>query len=105
MRGDKGDVINSWDSGAADTEVYVSSSEHQRRPHVQNERTGLPPRHCLLCAMDSDNRDFVLLAMQLRDRAAKHEHQAKAKNEFAEDFCSHLFNFLSLVWPSVTSRH
>jgi hypothetical protein len=36
--------------------------------------------------MDSDNRDFVLLAMHLSDRAPKHEHQAEAKKYFADDF-------------------
>ena len=78
------EVINSGDSGAADREVYVRSTEHDWI-HVQDERTGLPPRH-ISCAMDSDNRDFVLLGMQLRDRARKHEHHAKANKYFAEDF-------------------
>jgi hypothetical protein len=52
--------------------------------------------------MDSDNREFLSLsgcwgsgacqaiAMHLRDRAPKHEHQAEAKKDFAEDFCFHL---------------
>ncbi len=47
--------------------------------------------------MDSDNREFVLLATHLRDRAPKHEHQAKAKKEFADDFCFHVIYFPFVV--------
>jgi hypothetical protein len=48
--------------------------------------------------MDSDNRELLILracwgsgacqaiAMHLRDRAPKHEHQAEAKKDFADDF-------------------
>ena len=70
-RGDKGDVINARDSGAAHREVYVHSTEHDWI-HVQDERTGLPPRH-ISCAMNSDNWVFVLLAIHLRYRAPKQE--------------------------------
>ena len=34
-RGDKRNVINSWDSGAADGEVYITDG--QWRVHVQDE--------------------------------------------------------------------
>ena len=67
-------VIDSRHGRAANREVYVSSTE-QNWIHVQDERTGLPPRH-ISCAMDSDNWEFVLLATHLRYRAPKHEHQA-----------------------------
>jgi hypothetical protein len=49
--------------------------------------------------------------MHLRDRAHKHEHQAKAKKNFADAICCpvnwlvHFVNFLSLFWPSLISRH
>src|SRR5262249_48666167 len=70
-RGDKVDVIDSWDRGAADREVYVSSTEHDWI-HVQDERTRLPPRH-ISCAMNSDMWVFVLLAIHLRYHAPKQE--------------------------------
>jgi hypothetical protein len=47
--------------------------------------------------MDSDNREFFILAMHLRDRASKHECQAKAKKEFADDFCVHVTYFPFVV--------
>jgi hypothetical protein len=56
-RGDKRNVINSRDRGAANREVHVHSTEHDW-VHIQYEGTGLPPRH-IPCAMDSDNREFV----------------------------------------------
>jgi hypothetical protein len=40
--------------------------------------------------MDSDNPEaWRAIAMHLGDRAPKHEHQAKAKQHFADDFCFH----------------
>jgi len=58
--------------------------------------------------MNSDSRELprlncLAIAAHLRDRATKHEHQAEAKNEFADDICFH-FYFSFLFWPSVNSR-
>jgi hypothetical protein len=59
--------------------------------------------------MDSDNREFLSLsgcwgsgacqaiAMHLRDRAPKHEHQAEAKKDSADDFHFHVIHFPFLV--------
>jgi hypothetical protein len=94
-RRDKVDVVDSWNSGAADREVYVTSTEHDWI-HAQDERTGLPPED-IPRAMDSDNREFVLLALHLCDRARKHQHQGKAKKEFADDFCVHVIYFPFVV--------
>ena len=106
-RGDKRDVINSWDSGAADREVYVSSTEHDRN-HIQDEGTGFPrftspvlwivitgscpdcdgspPRTCVIALPSTNTKPRlrrILLMM----------------------FVFMLFVFLSLFWPSVTSRY
>jgi hypothetical protein len=46
--------------------------------------------------MDGDDRELLLLrayratALHLGDRAPKHEHQAEAKKDFADDFCFHV---------------
>jgi hypothetical protein len=59
--------------------------------------------------MNSDSRELprrsncLAIAAHLRDRAPKHEHQAEAKKEFADDICFH-FYFSFLFWPSVNSR-
>ena len=37
--------------------------------------------------MDTNNREFLILAMHLRDRASKNQHQPKAKKHFAGHFC------------------
>jgi hypothetical protein len=94
-RGDKVDVINSWDSGAADTEVYVHSAD-LNWIHVQDEHTGLLPARDVPCAMDSDKRKFLILAAHLRDRAPKYEHQAQAKKNVADDsfHVNWLFHFV-----------
>ena len=88
-----------------------------REVYVTFSRTGLDsclrtnepvfPRVTSSCAMDSDNRDFVLLAMHLRDRAPKHEHQAEAKKYFADDFCFHVvyFSFLVLAFRDSLRTH
>jgi hypothetical protein len=67
--------------------------------------------------MDSYDREFLSLsvcwgsgacqaiAMHLRDRAPKHEHQAEAKKDSADDFHFMLFIFLSLFRPSVISGY
>jgi hypothetical protein len=53
--------------------------------------------------MNSDSRELVrgnnclAIAAHLRDRAPKHEHQAEAKNEFADDICFHFYLFFFLV--------
>src|SRR5262249_33837174 len=60
-RGDKVDVIDSWDRGAADREVYVSSTEHDWI-HVQDERTRLPPGS-RSCGMNSDEVVIFRLAI------------------------------------------
>ena len=90
--GDKWNVINSWDSSAADTEVYVHSPDSPEHDwiHVQDERTRLLPARDIPCAMDSDERDFVILGIELRDRAPKHKHQAEAKKYFADGSCFHV---------------
>jgi hypothetical protein len=61
--------------------------------------------------MNSDSREFrrrrrncLAIAAHLRDRAPKHEHQADAKKEFADDFCFHVIYFSFLFWLSVNSR-
>ena len=56
-RGDKRNVINSWDSGAVDREVYVTSTEHEA-VHVEDERTGFPPGD-IIGAMDSTTGSFT----------------------------------------------
>jgi hypothetical protein len=40
--------------------------------------------------------------MHLRDRAPKHEHQAKAKKDLAAEFCFHVICFPFWFWSSVT---
>jgi hypothetical protein len=51
--------------------------------------------------MDTNNwarRSFHAIAAHLSDRAPKHEHQAEAKKEFADDICFHFsFSFLSCL--------
>jgi len=59
--------------------------------------------------MNSDSRELprsncLAIAAHLRDRASKHEHQAEAKKEFADDICFH-FYFSFLFWPSLISRY
>jgi hypothetical protein len=61
--------------------------------------------------MNSDSRELVRgrsclgIAAHLRDRAPKHEHQAEAKKESADDFCFHIIYFSFLFWLSLISRH
>jgi hypothetical protein len=50
-------------------------------------------------------RQWPTIATHLRDRTRKHGQQAKAKKHLTDDFCFHLIYFLSLFWPSLTSRH
>jgi len=40
--------------------------------------------------MDSNNREFLILAMHLRDRTTKNQHQPKAKKHSADHFCFHV---------------
>jgi hypothetical protein len=60
--------------------------------------------------MNSDSRELprrrscLGIAAHLSDRAPKHEHQAEAKKEFADDICFH-FYFSFLFWPSLISRY
>ena len=43
--------------------------------------------------------------MHGRDRATKHEHQAKGEKDFADDFCFHIsypsMCFVSMLRPSI----
>jgi hypothetical protein len=61
--------------------------------------------------MNSDSRELprkrncLAIAAHLSDRAPKHEHQAEAKKESADDFCFHIFYFSFLFWPSLISRY
>jgi hypothetical protein len=73
--------------------------------------------------MNSDSRELprrrncLAIAAHLRDRAPKHERQAEAKKQFADDFCFHVIYFPFLVlaffdfsslrthfWPSLSAK-
>ncbi len=41
--------------------------------------------------------NYLGIAAHLSDRAPKHEHQAEAKKEFADDICFHFYLFFFLV--------
>jgi len=114
--GDKRNVINSWDSCAADSELYESCSEQDFRIHAQDEYAGLPSFNFFNASIESgcirysgcshgtdgNNRDLligrayyrsrVLLSSTVhgRERATKHDHQAQGEKDFADDCCFHI---------------
>ena len=108
-RGDKRYVINSWDSGAADLEVYVRDTDvsligHDWLMSRTNEpvfpRVTSPVLWIESPGVAEGRRGCGwrgAIAAHLSDRARKHEHQAKAKNEFADDFCFHVIYFPFVV--------
>jgi hypothetical protein len=55
--------------------------------------------------MDSNNPEFLILAMHLRDRAPKNQHQPKAKKHFADHLCFHvlLIPFTVLAFRAFSS--
>src|SRR5436190_3171194 len=62
--GEKRNVINSCDSGAADLEVYVHSTERECRLHLQDERAGLSPED-IPGAIDGDHWELLTLNARL----------------------------------------
>jgi len=94
-------IADSWDSGAADRQVYESCSEQAFRILAQHECPDVSSRN-IVSALDGDHRELPIrgayyrrgawlsVTMHGRDRATKHEHQAQGKKDFADDFCFHV---------------
>ena len=79
-------IADSWDSGAADREVYESCSEQDFRILAQDECPDVSSGN-IVSAIDGDHRELLIRrayyrrgaslggSMHVRDRATKHEHQ------------------------------
>ena len=94
-------IADSWDSGAADREVYESCSEQDFRILAQHECPDCSSGN-IVSALDGDHRELPIrmayyrrgawlsATLHGRDRATKHEHQAQGKKDFADHLCFHI---------------
>jgi hypothetical protein len=94
-------IADSWDSGAADREVYESCSEQDFRILAQHECPDLSSGN-IVSALAGDHselpirrayykrRAWLSATMHGRDRATKHEHQVQGKKDFADHLCFHI---------------
>jgi hypothetical protein len=61
-------IADSWDSGAADREVYESRSEQDLRIHVQHECPDFSSGN-IVSAIDGDHRELLIRRAYYRSRA------------------------------------
>jgi hypothetical protein len=70
-------IADSWDSGAANRELYESCSEQDLRLHAQDEYADLPSGNLLnapiesgcIHGMDGNNRELLIRRAYYRSRA------------------------------------